>query len=177
LRCAVQRGGVTGEQSLTRGEVCSGPNMERPCEGSKARLALDPVGPCSPDGAIWSQYLLGKASRSLSLCTTTPGNPFRTPVRELGKSVVQRLIVANCRFFAVPTVDRHGDSLGLPPGGIHIRCPKCDGRRGAVIAKVIVTRKSPYGEWKYIRYTHRSRLADGRLKRKYCYAPITSETN
>ncbi len=38
-----------------------------------------------------------------------------------------------------------------------------------VIARLLVIRKSPYGEWKYIRYTHRTHLADGRLKRKYCY--------
>ena len=41
-----------------------------------------------------------------------------------------------------------------------------------VIARVIVTRRSPYGVWKYTRYTHRTRLADGSLKRKYCYVPM-----
>jgi len=55
-----------------------------------------------------------------------------------------------------------------------MRCPVCDGRRGAVIAKVQVVRKSPYGEWRYTRYTHRTRLSDGRLKRKYCYAPVAN---
>ena len=41
-----------------------------------------------------------------------------------------------------------------------------------VVATVQVGRRSPYGEWKYTRYTHRTRLADGRLKRKYCYFRI-----
>ena len=53
-----------------------------------------------------------------------------------------------------------------------VRCPGCRGSRGQVIAKVTVMRKSPYGEWRYTRYTHRTRLADGRLKRKYCYVPL-----
>ena len=52
------------------------------------------------------------------------------------------------------------------------RCPACNGKHGLVIARVKVTRKSPYGEWKYTRYTHRNRLADGTLKRKYCYMPL-----
>lgn len=53
-------------------------------------------------------------------------------------------------------------------------CPGCKGNRGQVIARVSVIRRSSYGEWKYIRYTHRTRLADGTLKRKYCYVPSAS---
>ena len=56
-------------------------------------------------------------------------------------------------------------------------CPSCKDKRGLVIAKVQVERRSPYGEWKYTRYTHRTRLADGTLKRKYCYAPATAESH
>jgi hypothetical protein len=55
--------------------------------------------------------------------------------------------------------------MGMP-------CPGCKGNRGAIIARVLVTRRSPYGEWTYTRYTHRTRLADGRLKRKYCYVRV-----
>ena len=54
-------------------------------------------------------------------------------------------------------------------------CPGCGGNRGAIIAKVSVSRRSAYGEWRYTRYTHRTRLADGRLKRKYCYVPLTGK--
>lgn len=44
------------------------------------------------------------------------------------------------------------------------------------VARVIVVRRSPYGEWRYTRYTHRTRLSDGSLKRKYCYVPVPRET-
>ena len=55
-----------------------------------------------------------------------------------------------------------------------VRCPACEGRRGLVIARVLVVRKSPYGEWKYLRYTHRVKLLDGKYKRKYCYNRIAT---
>gem|GEM_PF-1998724 len=50
-----------------------------------------------------------------------------------------------------------------------MRCPRCNGKRGRVVATVSVIRKSPYGEWHYFRYTHRIVLKDGSVKRKYCY--------
>jgi len=55
------------------------------------------------------------------------------------------------------------------------RCKVCKGNRGQIVARVQVIRKSPYGEWKYIRYTHRVRLSNGAFKRKYCYDVIESE--
>jgi len=66
------------------------------------------------------------------------------------------------------------------------RCPKCNGRRGKVIAYNLTTRKSPYGSYRYHRFTHRVELKE-RLtirsgprkgfqyfakKRKYCYIPL-----
>jgi len=66
------------------------------------------------------------------------------------------------------------------------RCPKCNGRRGKVIAYNLVTRRSRYGSYRYHRFTHRVELKE-RLtiksgprkglqyfakKRKYCYLPI-----
>jgi len=52
------------------------------------------------------------------------------------------------------------------------RCQVCKGSRGQVVARVQVMRRSAYGEWMYIRYTHRVRLSNGRFKRKYCYDPL-----
>lgn len=66
------------------------------------------------------------------------------------------------------------------------RCPKCGGQRGKVIAYNMVSRKSPYGEYKYHRFTHRVELKERReiasgprkgfryfaKKRKYCYLPV-----
>lgn len=56
-------------------------------------------------------------------------------------------------------------------------CPSCNGKRGPVIARVQVVRRSPNGVWRYARFTHRTRLADGRLKRKYCYVPVKAKQN
>jgi hypothetical protein len=47
--------------------------------------------------------------------------------------------------------------------------------RGEVVARVQVVRRSQHGEWRYTRYTHRTRLADGRLKRQYCYVPVDQD--
>lgn len=66
------------------------------------------------------------------------------------------------------------------------RCPKCNGRRGKVIAHNIVTRNSPYGSYQYHRFTHRVELRERLViksgprkgfqyfakKRKYCYVPV-----
>lgn len=65
------------------------------------------------------------------------------------------------------------------------RCPKCDGRRGKVIAYNVVERTGSYGTYKYHRFTHRVELKERRAiksgprkgqmyyvkKRKYCYFP------
>lgn len=59
--------------------------------------------------------------------------------------------------------------LGMPGE----RCPKCNGVRGRVIARVTVVKKYNDGlkvhEYKYLRLTHRKVLRDGTLKRTYCY--------
>lgn len=79
-----------------------------------------------------------------------------------------------------PTVDSSNEWLKGQ------RCPGCNGRRGKVIARILITRETPYGEYKYWRYTHRVETAatktikNGRrkgytyhvLKRKYCYIPL-----
>lgn len=53
------------------------------------------------------------------------------------------------------------------------RCPRCNGVRGRVIARVNVVKKYNDGfkvhEYKYLRLTHRKVLRDGTLKRTYCY--------
>jgi hypothetical protein len=53
------------------------------------------------------------------------------------------------------------------------RCPKCNGVRGRVIARVSVVKRYNDGlkvhEYKYLRLTHRKVLRDGSLKRTYCY--------
>lgn len=60
-------------------------------------------------------------------------------------------------------------------GGPGERCPKCNGVRGRVIARISVVKKYNDGfkihEYKYLRLTHRKVLRDGTLKRTYCYIP------
>ncbi|MDG6925897.1 MAG: hypothetical protein JRN09_05040 [Nitrososphaerota archaeon] len=56
------------------------------------------------------------------------------------------------------------------------RCPKCNGVRGRVIARVMVVKEYNDGfkvhEYKYLRLTHRKMLRDGTLKRTYCYLAV-----
>ena len=70
------------------------------------------------------------------------------------------------------------------------RCPKCDGRRGKVIAYNVVERSGPYGTYRYHRFTHRVELRESKTivsgpkkgltyyvkKRKYCYVPYDELT-
>lgn len=71
-------------------------------------------------------------------------------------------------------VQDHESELGaVRKGGPGERCPKCNGVRGRVIARVHVVKKYNDGfkihEYKYLRLTHRKMLRDGTLKRTYCY--------
>jgi hypothetical protein len=73
----------------------------------------------------------------------------------------------------IPTENGEADfpaAKAVMPGE---RCPKCNGVRGRVIARVTVVKKYNDGfkvhEYKYLRLTHRKLLRDGTLKRTYCY--------
>ena len=56
------------------------------------------------------------------------------------------------------------------------RCPRCNGVRGRVIAKIRVVKKYNDGlkvhAYEYWRFTHRKPLKDGTLKRIYCYLAV-----